>query len=337
VRFGVLLTSIYDASVDPRRQVREHEELARSAEQLEFDLMVCGQHFLGSELRYYQPIPWLTHLAAVAPSMRAATGIVLLSMVNPVEIAEAMATLDVLTDGRAVFGVGLGYSPHEFDAFGIEPGTRVARFEESLRIVRALWSDEQVDIDGQFHRVRGAKPSVLPLQPGGPPVWVGGQAAAAVRRAARLGDAWYAPPFPTHTELAALRRLFVDTRAAAGLPVDGDFPVRRELLIASSRSAGIDAALARYRARYEVYRRWGLSGENTPIRSAELQEEIEDRFVLGSPAECVDVLAALESELGMTDFVFKPHWPGLPHREAMAQLEVFATEVVPKLMGRKPS
>ena len=120
----------------PRQQRQQHEELVRTAEQLGFDLMVCGQHFLGSELRYFQPVPWLTHMAQVAPTMHAATGIILLSMVNPVDIAEQMATLDVLTDGRAIFGVGLGYSGHEFDAFGVEPGTRVARFEESLRLVK---------------------------------------------------------------------------------------------------------------------------------------------------------------------------------------------------------
>jgi alkanesulfonate monooxygenase SsuD/methylene tetrahydromethanopterin reductase-like flavin-dependent oxidoreductase (luciferase family) len=334
VKFGILLTSVHDATVEPRQQVREHEELVRSAEQLGFDLMVCGQHFLGSELRYYQPVPWLTHLAAVAPAMRAATGIILLSMVNPVDIAEQMATLDVLSDGCAVFGVGLGYSAHEFDAFGIDPGTRVARFEESLRIVRALWSGDEVTVEGRFYTVRGARPSVLPLQPGGPPVWVGGQASGAVRRAARLGDAWYAPPFPTHAELVELRRLFLDTRAAAGLPLDGAFPVRRELLIAPSKEAGFEAALARYRARYEVYQKWGLSGENTPMQSGEeVRADIENRFILGSAAECADALGALEADLGMTDFVFKPHWPGFAHREAMRQLETLGTEVVPKLAG----
>lgn len=331
MRFGILLTSVYDASVDARVQVREHEELVRTAEQLGFDLMVCGQHFLGSELRYFQPVPWLTHMAQVAPSMRTATGIVLLSMVNPVDIAEQMATLDVLTGGRAVFGAGLGYSGHEFDAFGVEPGTRVARFEESLALVKALWSGETVDVAGRFHSVRGARPAVRPLQPGGPPVWIGGQAAGAVRRAARLADAWYAPPFPSHTQLAELRRLFLETRAEAGLPTDGDFPLRRELLIAASRAAGTEAALERYRARYETYRKWGLSGENTPVDAGALRADIEQQFILGTPAECADELARLRDELGMTDFVYKAHWPGLPHREAMAQLEEFGTKVLPEL------
>jgi alkanesulfonate monooxygenase SsuD/methylene tetrahydromethanopterin reductase-like flavin-dependent oxidoreductase (luciferase family) len=331
MKFGILLTSVYDASTDARVQRTQHEELVRTAEELGFDLMVCGQHFLGSELRYFQPVPWLTHMAQVAPTMQVATGIVLLSMVNPVDIAEQMATLDVLTDGRATFGVGLGYSGHEFDAFGVEPGTRVRRFEESLRLVKELWSGQKVDFAGEFHSVHGAQPSVLPLRPGGLPVWVGGQAAGAVRRAARMGDAWYPPPFPSHTQLAELRALFLRTREELGLATDGDFPLRRELLIAPSKESGMQAALDRYRARYETYRRWGLAGENTPVDAGSLRADIEQQFILGPAAECAESLARLRDDLGMTHFVYKPHWPGLRHAEAMAQLEQFGTQVIPEL------
>lgn len=331
MEFGILLTSVYDATTDARQQRREHEELVAAAEQLGFSLMVAGQHFLGAELRYFQPVPWLTHMSAHAPSMAVATGIVLLSMVNPVDMAEQMATLDVLTDGRAVFGVGLGYSPHEFAAFGVEPGTKVARFEESLDLIRRLWSGDAVDVEGRFVTVRDARPAVRPLRPGGPPVWIGGQARGAVCRAARLGDAWYAPPFPTHAELRTLRQLYLDTRAEHDLPVIGDFPVRRELLLGPDRAAAMEAALQRYRARYETYRKWGLSGENTPTAEGQVRTDVEDRFLLGGPAEVADALARLGEESGMTHFVYKPHWPGLPHPEAMRQLEVFGTDVVPAL------
>jgi alkanesulfonate monooxygenase SsuD/methylene tetrahydromethanopterin reductase-like flavin-dependent oxidoreductase (luciferase family) len=173
---------------------------------------------------------------------------------------------------------------------------------------------------------------VLPLQKGGPPVWVGGQAAGAVKRAARMGDAWYAPPFPSHTELGQLRRLFLDTREELGFSTDGDFPLRRELLIAPSREAGMEAALDRYRARYETYKKWGLSGENTPVGDgSELRANIDEQFILGSAADCAAELARLRDEQGMTHFVYKPHWPGLAHRDAMAQLVEFGTKVVPEL------
>ncbi len=331
MKFGILLTSIYDASVDPRQQVREHEELVRTSEELGFDLMVCGQHFLGSELRYFQPVPWLTHMGGVAPTMRTATGIVLLSMVNPVEIAEQMATLDVLTDGRAVFGVGLGYSPHEFAAFGVEKGTKV-------RALRGVARAGQAAVE---RRDRGLRGRVLlgvrraARRCGRCTTSRSGSAARPpARSSARRGSATpgtrrRSRPTPSSAACASSSST---TRAEAGLPLDGDFPVRRELLIAPSKAAGTEAALERYRARYETYKKWGLSGENTPVDDgAELRADIENRFILGTAAECVDQLGTLGEEIGMTHFVYKPHWPGLAHADAMAQLEEFGTKVLPEL------
>jgi alkanesulfonate monooxygenase SsuD/methylene tetrahydromethanopterin reductase-like flavin-dependent oxidoreductase (luciferase family) len=333
MKFGILLTSIYDDTVDSLQQRREHEELVSTADQLGFDLMVAGQHFLGAELRYYQPVPWLAHLSHFSATMQTATGIVLLSMVNPVDMAEQMSTLDVVTGGRAIFGVGLGYSPHEFDAFGVGKGTKVRRFEESLTLIRALWSGESVDFDGEFVKVSGARPAVRPVRPGGPPIWIGGQAAGAIKRAARMGDAWYSPPFPNHEQLKQLRRLFLETRADAGLNLDGDFPVRRELVLAPTKEQAREAAIIRYQARYKTYLKWGLSGENTPkqLSGQELADDIDSRFILGPAKECAEHLEELAAEVGMTHFVYKPHWPGLSHRDAMQQLEQFGAHVMPLL------
>jgi len=329
--FGVLPTPIYGADTPYQQQLAEHRELVSTAEQLGFSAMVCGQHYLGSELRYFQPVPYLTHLHASAPSMTAVTGIMLLSMANPVDVAEQLATLDVVTDGKSVFGVGLGYSEREFRAFGVDSKTKVARFEKGLELIKALWSGEQVDYDDRFWTVEGVRPAVLPAQRPRPPIWVGGQSEAAIRRAARVGDAWYAPPFPSHDALAVLRKVFLEERAATGQPLDGAFPLRRELLIAPTRAQAREQARARSALRYRTYQNWGLSGENTAPASAPDDIDVDSQFILGSADECADRLAALRDELGMTHFMFKPHWPGLPHREAMAQLELFGTAVLPQL------
>jgi alkanesulfonate monooxygenase SsuD/methylene tetrahydromethanopterin reductase-like flavin-dependent oxidoreductase (luciferase family) len=82
--FGVLVTPIYGRETPPAQQVAEHRELVTNADQLGFDLMIAGQHFLGDNMRYYQPIPYLTYLSTIAPAMRVATGIMLLSLANPV-------------------------------------------------------------------------------------------------------------------------------------------------------------------------------------------------------------------------------------------------------------
>ncbi len=333
VSFGVLPTPIYGAETSYRQQLAEHRELVATAEQLGFTAMVCGQHFLGSELRYFQPVPYLTHLSHSAPTITAVTGIMLLSMTNPVEVAEQVATLDVVTDGNSVFGVGLGYSEREFRAFGVDSKTRVARFEQGLELIKALWSGEEINYRGAFWTVEGVRPAVLPAQRPRPPIWVGGQSTAAVRRAARVGDAWYAPPFPSHDGLAALRKVFLEERAATGQSTDGAFPLRRELLIASSRSKAAEQARQRSSLRYRTYQSWGLSGEHAAAAEAPDAIDIESQFILGSPNECAERLAALRDDLGMSHFMFKPHWPGLPHREAMAQLEWFGTAVLPQFVS----
>ncbi|MDA0646127.1 LLM class flavin-dependent oxidoreductase, partial [Nonomuraea ferruginea] len=165
VRFGILTTPIHGAETPYGQQLREHRELVRVADQLGFDMMVAGQHFLGTELRYYQPVPYLTYLHGAAPRMTAVTGIMLLSMANPVDLAEQIATLDVVTDGRCVFGAGLGYSEREFRAFGIDSRSKVKRFEHGLALIKALWSGEKVDFDSPYWKVEDVLPAVQPARP----------------------------------------------------------------------------------------------------------------------------------------------------------------------------
>ena len=339
MRFGLLLTSAHDASTPPEQHVAEHRELVATAAELGFHTIVCGQHFLGNELRYYQPIPYLAHMATVAPKLRVATGIILLSMLNPVQVAEDMATLDVVTGGRAVFGTAVGYSEREFAAFGVRREDRVARFEEGLELIKRLWSGEEVEHSGRFFQLsEPATPSVLPVQRPRPPIWIGGQTAAAVRRAARLADSWYAPPFPTHDALRELVTLFRSEREAAGLPPEQELPIRRELVVASTRAEAREGAAMRSEARYRLYLRWGLAqGGDLADAGGGFADaddaEAEGRFFLGPPEDVAASLARLRDEIGMMEFVFKPQWPGLPHAEAMSQLERFGTQVMPLLAG----
>jgi len=339
MKFGILLTAIWGRETPPNVQINEHRELVQLADQLGFESMVAGQHFLGTELRYYQPVPYLTHMSQFAPTMHPTIGLVLLSLVNPVELAEQVATLDVVSGGRARLCVGLGYSDHEFRAFGIPRESRVKRFEEGLELIKALWSGEEVTFTGKLFNVENALPSVMPLQRPRPPIWIGGQGEKAIRRAARMADAWYPPPFPTHEGLAKLRAIFLEERHRVGLPLDGEFPVRRELVIASSRAEARRMAAARSQARYDLYLKWGLGGDldsNNKGFGSQADEDIDARFILGTAEDCAEQLDALRRDLGMTEFLLKPQWFGLPHAEAMQQLELFGTKVVPLLRGKTP-
>jgi alkanesulfonate monooxygenase SsuD/methylene tetrahydromethanopterin reductase-like flavin-dependent oxidoreductase (luciferase family) len=334
LKFGILLTSVWGRETAPAVQLAQHREIVQLAQQLGFHSMVAGQHFLGTELRYYQPVPYLMHMGQFAPELRPTTGLILLSLVNPVELAEQVATLDVCCGGRARLCVGLGYADHEFKALGIPRSTRVKRFEEGLELIKALWSGEEVSFQGELFKVEKALPSVMPLQRPRPPIWIGGQGEKAIRRAARMADAWYPPPFPTHKGLANLRNTFLEERSKAGLPLDGEFPLRRELVIAGSRQEARRFAAERSRARYDVYLKWGLGQDldsNNSGFGSEADDDIDERFVLGTPEQCAEQLDALRRDLGMTEFIFKPQWLGVPHSEAMRQLELFGTKVMPHL------
>lgn len=326
-RLGLLLTSVHDRSVPAERQIREHRELVTMAVEAGFDLVVAGQHFAAPSLRYLQPVPYLADVAARFPTVRVATGIILLPLHHPLAVAEEIATLDAVSGGRAILGVGIGYAPKEFDAFGIDRSRRTERFEESLGIIRALWSGEPVSVSGDHFELSEVETSTLPVQDPPPPIWIGAQAEASVRRAGRLADAWYVPPFPTHRELFDLYEMYLEERAARGLEGRAPIPLRRELYVADSMASAREAVSAGAASRYGTYSSWGLDLDD----GLGSEDWLDTRFVLGDGPAVVDQLSTIAERVPLSDFVLKVQWPGQPHERAMALLERFGTEVVPAL------
>ena len=251
---------------------------------------MCGQHFLGTELRYYQPIPYLAHMAAVAPGMRVATGIILLSMLNPVQVAEDFATLDVVTGGRATFGTAVGYSPREFQAFGVE------RSERGTTLRGGAGADQEA-----LERRRGrARRHLFPARGDGSPLGAPVPEASPAdldRRAIGARREACGPArgrvvratLPDPRCAPRLVELFGEERESAGLPPATELPVRRELLIADSKEEARRGAAFRSEARYRTYLSWGLAQGGDLDQAgggfAEADEaEAEGRFLLG-PAE----------------------------------------------------
>src|SRR5437667_6413578 len=141
-----------------------------------------------------QQFPFLCRMMAETPNMRLNFGLILLSLHKPLDIAEQIATVDVMSGGKVIFGVALGYREVEFLAFGTTQRERVRRFEENLEAIKRLWTEDAVDMVGSHFTLQGASPPTKPLQKPHPPIWVGANADPAIRRAARLGDCWYVNP-----------------------------------------------------------------------------------------------------------------------------------------------
>src|ERR687897_3789029 len=190
MRYGIVMSNLDDYA-DPRLAIR----LARVAEEAGWEAFSVWDH-LGFAWGLASSDPWIS-LSAVAVStsrLKLGTAITPLARRRPQVVANALASLDLLSGGRAIFGAGLGGVPEEFTAFG-DPGDakkRAAMLDEGLHILDGLWSGETVTNRGRHYAVQGISLAPLPLQRPRIPIWIGGEGAPALRRAARW-DGWLAP------------------------------------------------------------------------------------------------------------------------------------------------
>jgi probable F420-dependent oxidoreductase len=201
--------------------------LARTAEEVGLESIWAVEHVVipvGYQSRYpYDPsgripapesLPMpdpllsLTFAAAVTKRLRLATGILLLPQRHPIYVAKEVATLDTLSNGRAILGIGIGWLKEEFDALGVPFAERAARTAESVRAIRSLWKDAPESFEGRFFRWPPLESNPKPVQRPGVPIVVGGHAESAARRAARYGDGFFpgvAEPEKLRALLAVLR------------------------------------------------------------------------------------------------------------------------------------
>jgi alkanesulfonate monooxygenase SsuD/methylene tetrahydromethanopterin reductase-like flavin-dependent oxidoreductase (luciferase family) len=190
MRYGIVTANLGDYA-DPRVSVR----LARAAEVAGWEAFFVWDH-LGFVRGVPSGDPWVILSAVAASTTRLKLGLAVtpLARRRPQVVANALASLDLLSGGRVVFGAGLGGDPEEFTAFG-EPGDakeRAAMLEEGLMILDGLWSGGAVTRRGPHHTVEGVSLAPLPLQRPRIPIWIGGESAPALRRAARW-DGWLVP------------------------------------------------------------------------------------------------------------------------------------------------
>jgi len=191
---------------------------ARRAEELGFSYLACGEHLFF----HVAPNPFveLAAAAAVTERIRLLSSISLLPLYPAAMAAKLAATLDQVSGGRFVLGVGAGgEAPAEFAAVGVDVGSRFRRLDEGLEIIAALFTGEPVTYSGEFAQLDGVRLDPPPVQPGGPPIWLGGRRAGSIRRAGRFAQAWM--PYMITPE--AFRSGLGQTRdAAAGRGRDPD-------------------------------------------------------------------------------------------------------------------
>ena len=332
MRFGLSLPVQHPVGDDMSQRFAELLEMVRLARGAGFHHVSASQHYLAAPFQYMQPLPVLARVAAEVGEMTLGTGIMLLALQHPVDVAESLATLDVICGGRLVFGVGLGYRDVEFDAFGIPRGRRLSRFLEVLDVVRRLWTEERVTFHGEHFHLEDVGLTMRPRQKPRPPIVVAASNDKMVRRVARIGDAW---AIAGHATLATLERQVALYRAA--LEAEGKpfppplFSLGKELYIARDMDTALREALPYLATKYEAYAQWGQdnvlpAGETFRLPIEQLRQ---DRFIVGDPAYCIEQIARHQERLDIQQMGFRLHWPGMPHQRVMQAIELLGERVLP--------
>jgi probable F420-dependent oxidoreductase len=277
-------------------------------ETLGFDSVWTGEHML-----FHGPVTdgliTLATFAGKTSRIQLGSAITLLPLRPPVVVAKAVSTLDVVSQGRFIFGVGVGGEfPKEFEACGVPVHERGRRANEAIEICRKLWTEDHVTYEGKIFQLRDVTMLPKPVQPGGPPIIISGRSEAAIHRAARLGDGYMPYLFTPERYADALKKIYAMAN-----------DVKRDM----SRFTPYHFVFTAVAETHDEAHR--LAVEKLSRRYNQPFENLVERYcALGTPKECVERLQRFV-EAGARHFILSP----LCDNEALGQhLEIYARDII---------
>ncbi|GAA3941113.1 LLM class flavin-dependent oxidoreductase [Actinomadura viridis] len=326
MKVSVFLSAQFDPSAPAAEGLDGVLRQAAAAEEAGFHAVYLGHHYLARSA-FVQPVPLAGYLAGATTRIRIGFGVLLAPLLNPVALAEDLASLDVLSGGRLTVGVGAGYRRRETEAFGVAWEDRLRRLREYVPILRSLWRGETIDIAGSWGEAPGAALPLRPVQPGGPPIWIGAFAEPAVRRAARLDAPWLIGPKGNDEELAAMLAVYRGALAEHGFSPDREYPMAREAFVADTRAAAIAGVRPHMERQYAGYRSW------EDAQALDIDRYMAEDCLVGTADDVVAKLRRWETGLGITEVSLRLQFMGGGQEETMEQIRRFGAEVIPRLDG----
>ena len=327
LRFGVMydcrhvpggemtMTDIYAATI----------EQAVLADELGFDhVWFTEHHFLeDGYLPAFQPLAGA--IAARTNRIRISNDIALLPLYHPIRLAEELAVLDHISNGRMEFGIGMGYVPKEFDAFGVPLRNRVSMTDEAIEILRLAWRDEPFSFKGKRYELSNIDVYPKPVQPDGPPLWIAAMKEPGALRAARFGTNLL--PQGRREEVLDPWREAVTAKGED--PDDYRVGIIRSVYVTDDRERDWPTIREAERFRMGVY---GTFMAETPDEyDWGSPDGIPQNVIVGTAEEVTQELSEFIQLYGITDIATSGLPPGIEPEFMAANLERLASEVIPNL------
>ena len=290
MEFAIAIPQTYP---DPIRIQR----FLRRAEELPFVAAWTIEQVIGT-VPVLESVTTLSYAAAVTNRLRLGVAVLLIAQRNPIVLAKSLGSIDVLSNGRLIVGVGMGASTAQYPAYGITPEGRVTRFRENLEIIKRLWTEGRVTLHGRFSQLGNIPMEPKPAQRPRPPIWFGGHVEAALHRAVELGDGYIgAGSTPMATFLEDIKKL------------PPDFPKAKRLYLAFGNN------LPRLREWFGAF-----------YHKPELADQVA---VWGSPDHLVGEIRRLE-DAGVGHVLLNPVF------DEEEQMEHLAKVVIPRIQSSSP-
>ena len=299
------------------------------AEKLGFTVLWAHEHH-SQGMMYPSPLMTLAAIATVTKTIQLGTNMLLLPLYPPLRVAEEAAMVDVLCNGRLRLGVSAGYSAADLDAFGVAQSERGIRLREGIRLIRDVWAQDHINLEGRFSALKDFTLFPKPIQQPGPPIYLGATFDVAVRRAARIGDEFLISVTQGLDDIPRMLGVYhAELRKHGRDPASKRTALNRIVFVVANRAAR-DQAMSFFGQRFlALYEAWGhdnvtsLSGD-----SRSLETLGTDHFIVGEPAECIELMERYRA-VGIAEIACLMNFGGPDLGQVERSMQLFGERVMP--------
>jgi alkanesulfonate monooxygenase SsuD/methylene tetrahydromethanopterin reductase-like flavin-dependent oxidoreductase (luciferase family) len=305
-------------------------DLGRAIDRAGLDSAWVSEHHFERDGYLSAPMPALGALAAVTDDVEIGPCIALAPLYDPVRLAEDAATVDLLADGRLTVGLAIGSNPREFEAFGVPREDRVERLEDTVGVLRNAWTEGSLDDYAAFHDVDPGV-SVTPKPTSPLPIMLGGAAKPAVRRAARIGDAWCAPSSLSVAGVRTRVEVIRSVREEEGIKGEFQVYILQHGFVADSREDAWERMRDGY---FYLQRRYAeiFSGDPVDELDAERKRELKERAIFGTPEQVAEELERYRDAVGDdVHVILRTYYPGIGTGRMIECVERLGEAVAPRV------